>query len=78
MAQDNKQKLKGAQSRQDSNFRLWMWVLLLAGILLVSGAVGLKHVYSESKKELLILQIGQNVAAAGAQPSANKISGGPS
>jgi hypothetical protein len=43
--------------------------LFIFGIFLVSVAVGLKYVYSESKKELLILQIGQNIATAGADPS---------
>jgi hypothetical protein len=69
MAQDNEQRLKGAQSRQELCFRLWMLVLMLAGILTVIGAVVWKHEYPESKEKLLILQIGQSMAAAGADPA---------
>lgn len=63
MAQDNEQKLKETQSRQKSIFRLWMSVLMFVGILLVFGAVVWKHVSPESKEKLLILQIGQSIAA---------------
>ncbi|MGA7384892.1 MAG: hypothetical protein WBW81_09480 [Methylocella sp.] len=66
MAQDNEKKLKKTFSRQSLILCLSLGLSAVFGVTFIIGAVAWKHVGASGEK-LLILQIGQSMAAAAAQ-----------
>jgi hypothetical protein len=70
MAQDIRKKLAATFSLLNWKYRFGLLALMFAGVLLVFGVSFWRH---QSGEKLLILQIGQTMAAAGAHPTDDSV-----